>query len=292
MINIIGISTSGGYKGEPSFQLTDPLAIAFANQLLLDEGYSLTNVEAESLNNFCIRIKGEDPLYANFGDSQIYDAASAFQICPMLGETLGTKKYNLMNAASATFRLSFYGGCTANYDGVTTDGVSGYISSNIMTQNYAALNNSSVAVGCVIRDSSSRYDFGTYSTGYYTDGNLWRRLGITVDSRGRSWTNDNYIGPEVDTKGHTWINLFGTPCAGQNYHNGVLESINSLLFKPSSNEYQVLPFNALSFDGTVYVRPANTTIFEHFFEGLSPASVPVWNTIVDDFMIELGKKTW
>lgn len=33
-------------------------------------------------------------------------------------------------------------------------------------------------------------------------------------------------------------------------------------------------------------------MFGHYFAGLSATMVPVWSSIVDDFMNELGKKTW
>jgi len=294
MINSISITTSNRYPGGGSYIITDPLALAYANELSSVEGYTLTNVEAESIDNFCKRIKGLDSQYANFGDAEIFNQASGLQISPMLGDTLGTKKYNLMDPSSTSLQQTYVGGCTANYDGVTTDGVNGYISSNIIADNFPALNSSSVCVGNVLRDSSSRWDFGSYSTSPPNDGSIWRRMGTGITSFGRSWTLDNAVGGgnQDNNQGHTWINLFTTPSAGENYHNGVLESINSTNFIPSANSIYVTPFGGVNFNGTVFSQASNTMMFGHYFAGLSATMVPVWNSIVDDFMNELGKKTW
>lgn len=294
MINSISITTSNRYPGEGGYIITDPLALAYANELSSVEGYTLTNVEAESIDNFCKRIKGLDSQYANFGDAEIFNQASGLQISPMLGDTLGTKKYNLMDPTSTALQQTYVGGCTANYDGVTTNGVNGYINSNIIANNFANLNASSVCVGNVIRDSSTRWDFGNYGTAGGRAGNYWRRMGTGVTSFGRSFSLDNAVGGgnQDNNQGHTWINLFTTPSAGENYHNGVLESTNSLYPRPSDTSPLVLPFGGVNVNGNTFAQASNTMMFGHYFAGLNAAMVPVWNTIVDDFMNELGKKTW
>ena len=294
MINSISITTSNRYPGGGGYIITDALALAYANELASVEGYTLTNVEAESIDNFCKRIKGEDPAYANFGDAEIFNQAQGLQISPMLGDTLGTKKYNLMDPSSTSLQQTYVGGCTANYDGVTTNGVNGYINSNIIADNFAGLDSSSVCVGNVLRDSTSRWDFGNYATNSGFEGNLWRRMGTGVSSYGRSWCLDNTVGGggNDDNQGHTWINLFALPSEGENYHNGVLESTNSTNLRPSAFSQLVLPFGGVNVNGNTFAQASNTMMFGHYFSGLNPTMVPVWSTIVDDFMNELGKKTW
>jgi len=278
-----------------SYIITDPLAADYAQRVLDGEGYSLTNTEAEAIDNFCKRIKGLDASFANFGDNTIYQKALGFQIAPMLGNTLGTKKYNLMPAIQGVdLYLTFFGGCTANYDGVTTNGVNGYISSNIIADNYSDLNSTSVCVGNVLRDSSTRWDFGTYGTTAGQDGGTWRRMGTGISSYGRSWSLDNAVGGggNDNNAGHTWINLFTTASQGENYHNSTLESINTAYPRPTSAAPYTLPYGGVNVNGNTFAQASNTMMFCHYIAGLPAASIAPFNSIVDNYMIELSKKTY
>lgn len=279
----------------------DPLATAFFAQIENVEGFALNTTEKTAVNNLSIRIKGLDPAYGNFGNDAIYQAALNFQICPMVGRNLNATKYNLMDPRNLTAarKQTYVGGCTADSYGVSTNGVNGYILSNIQQRAEADINSASACIGMVLKNNQARFDFGTYGTNYNAggnDANLWLRGGNATTYMSRTYCYENLSSAAVDPRGHVSINLKDSQYHGRIYRNKVL------LFTNAGNErydaYNVenndnLPFGAVSFNGTPsnLVNP-HTMMFQYFFRGLTDSMKAIWDLIVEQYCIDMGRKTW
>ena len=282
----VTLTIEGGYIP------TDATAIAYINQIQDVDGIPLTSTEKQAADELMLRMKGLDPLFSSSGSTVLFD--QSIQICPMQGSNLTATKYNIINVAG-TNQL-YGGGVTANSDGITTNGVNGYINSQIKQTDYPTLiTNTKVGIGMVLRDNQARFDMGTYSSGLSELGNLWMRGGNTTSGFCRSFSQDTaYVGGSTDPRGNNGFILDGvTSSKPKLYKNGVLLD-NPTPNNPNSQTCSFeIPFAGLNFNGNLAnLNNVTTVMFTYIFSGLTATEFGWWDEIIQAYMVTMGRKTW
>ena len=306
-----------------SWSPSDPNAITYINTMNALPGVTLTLTEKQAIDNLFIRMKGNDPLYSNYGNAGIWNATKA--LYPYMGSNLEAYRYNAILPSSTTTSTDLIGYPTGpGYQyiagGITVDGIYGPkgngINGVILTNlnwgsgQASALTWNDLVMGAVYKDTGNRKDFGEYNpnAGY---AGIWLRTGPTVQSRQGCLEGSVITGPNlvINGRGH-WL-LHRSGADKRVYYQGVQQTYPAGADR--TNEVQIYhgadtwPFLGLNFsyfnNGGASGSPAvyagrcanygnDTLMFSYIMTAYSNTLIPAWNQMVEDFCVETGKKTW
>jgi hypothetical protein len=226
-----------------SWSPSDPNAATYINTMNALPGVTLTLEEKQAVDELFIRMKGNDPLYSNYGNAGIWNAAKAFY--PYVGANLEAYRYNAINPISTTTSTDAAGypnapGYQYIAGGVTVDGIygpkgnsmNGVILSNLnwMGGTASSLSPTNLCMGAGYKTEAptGRDDFGEYNpnvnmagiflrTGGHSPGNGGpiARLGCLENG------NQNITGPNVVIGGRGHWMLHRTGNDRRAYYKGV-----------------------------------------------------------------------
>lgn len=320
-------SGGGGFSGPttpPPYVPTDPDALAYVNVLDSLSGVSLTDVEKQSIDNLFTRMKGNDPLYSNYGNNGIWAATKA--LYPYVGSNIEAYRFNAVFPTAVTQAVDLINYPTSpGYQfiagGITVDGVYGPkgngINGVILTNlNWASglassLSPTNLSMGAVYKTTSAsgRDDFGEYNPTAGYSGIWLRTKPSPIQSRMgclESSVTGNVI---VGGRGHwmlwrsggdkrvyyqgnqaTYAGGADRALEGQIYHGADTWVFLALNFNYFNNG------GASAFPSIYATRcvnfSSNTLMLSYVMDGFSSTLIPAWNQIVEDFCTETGKKTW
>ena len=311
-----------------SFVPSDPNAATYINTMNALPGVTLSTTEQQAIDELFIRMKGNDPLYSNFGDAGIWNATKAFY--PYLGSNLEAYRYNAMFPVAATQSTDSGGypnspGYQYIAGGVTIDGiygakgngVNGVILTNLnwISGHASSLSVTSLCMGAVYKTTSAtgRDDFGDYNP-FVNESGIWLRTKPNPANarlsclEGSGITGDYVVGG----KGHWMLHRTGND--KRVYYQG-----NLLNYPPGQNRtvegspsfggiftWTFLGLNFAAFNyynGIQYTDSAtraarcvnfsdNTLMAAYIMDGFSNTLIPAWNQMIEDFCVKTGKKTW
>ena len=314
--------SSGGTKAPVIVYDVDAQAYFTA---LTNVGVMLTVGEKSSVNNLFLRIKGLDPAFANFGNNGIYTAAKA--IYPYVGNDLSGYRFNAISPLSATQSTDTAGYPTGNgyqyiAGGITTDGIYGAkgngINGVILTNlNWisgwaSALSPTSLCMGAVYKTTSitGRDDFGEYNPNVNMAG-IWLRTKPAPISARLGCLETAVTGTAVvGGRGHWMLHRSGNTKlvyyqgTQQTYVGGQDRAGEGSALYGGQNTWTFLGLNFNYFNGVgagasaaqragaCVNFSANTLMMSYIMTPFSSALIPAWNSIVEAFCVETGKKTW
>lgn len=322
-------SGGGGFSGPttpPPYVPTDPDALAYVNVLNSLPGVSLTDVEKRSINNLFIRMKGNDPLYPNFGNAGLWNARVA--LYPYVGSNLEAFRYNAIFPTAVTQATDSGGypispGYQYIAGGITVDGIygpkgngtNGVILSNLnWVQGFASdLSPAELSMGAVYKTTSStgRDDFGEYNAAPNMSGIWLRTKPLSVQAR-MGCLESAVTGPNIVLGGRGHWMLHRANTIKSVYYQGVQASYTGGQNRSGEggagfggqNTWTWLGLNFTYFNGvggsaTAAQRAAacvnfssNTLMFSYIMKGYAQSLIPAWNQMVEAFCAETGKKTW
>ena len=309
-----------------SWSPTDPDAITYINTMNSLPGVTLTLTEKQAIDNLFIRMKGNDPLYPNYGNNGIYAATKG--LYPYVGSNLAAYRYNAVFPTAVTQATDGAGYPTSpGYQyiagGITVDGIYGPKGNGtngvILTQlNWAqglasSLTWNSLCMGAVYKTTSAvgRDDFGWYST-VPGEAGIWLRTKPTVMSRQGCLEGSNISGPNLVIGGNGHWMLWRSAADKRVYYQQVQQTYpagadrtgeGNLTFGGQTT-WPFLALNFNNFNGTggsasAATRAANcvnysnnTLMLNYVMTPFADTLIPAWNQIVEAFCAETGKKTW
>jgi hypothetical protein len=294
----------------------DADALAYVNVIEITESIPLSYQEQNSVNNLFIRMKGLDPNYGNYNNTEIWDRRIA--LYPYVGSNVRAFRYNaIAPTTSSQFDGSgnpispgyqtFYGGGSYNRYGFKGNGVNAYANTNLnQTNGYLqskVVTNNGFTMGVVYKDTDNvnRSDFGVYSTFFPNDATMFltTRPAASGGPVARLLSYDSPLSGAnlVDGgKGHWLIIKNDSVSIKKAYYQG-----NELTVGASTNRFdpptQGWPLsyvvNAVNFNTSIINFSNNTTMLFYMFLGFTNTTIiDAWNQIVEDFCVESNKKTW
>ena len=319
----IGNSVSGGGTKAPVI-VYDVDAQAYFDALAAD-GVNLSKGDKSAVNNLILRMKGLDPAYANFGDNAIWTANLG--LYPYVGASLAAYRYNAKFPSSVTQSVDSGNYPTGNgyqyiAGGITVDGlygakgngVNGVILTNMnWVQGYASvMSPTNLCMGAVYKTQSTtgRDDFGEYNAAPNMSG-IWLRTKPTSIQARMGCLESAVTGTApIGGKGHWFLHRTGNTKSV--YYQGVQQSylggqdragegaasfggLNTWAFLGLNFTY----FNGVGGAATEAQRAAacvnfsaNTLMLSYVMTAFSTSLISPWNSIVEAFCVETGKKTW
>jgi hypothetical protein len=311
-----------------SFVPSDPNAATYINTMNALPGVTLSTTEQQAIDELFIRMKGNDPLYSNFGDAGIWNAAKA--IYPYLGSNLEAYRYNAMFPVAATQSTDNGGypnspGYQYIAGGVTVDGiygpkgngVNGVILTNLnwISGHASALSPTSLSMGAVYKSQAptGRDDFGDYNP-FVNEAGIFLSTGPTTPNARLSCLDGAVSGPNLvpGGKGHWMLHRSGAD--RRVYYQGVQQTYaggqnRTVEGSPSYGGIFTWAFLGLNFSAFQYYNgiqftnsatraarcvnfSGNTLMFNYIMTGFSNTLIPAWNQMVEAFCVKTGKKTW
>ena len=135
--------TQLGLIGKQEYGI-DPDFTAF-NARVVAAGGTLNATEQSAIQNLCIALK----------DANIWDSLKA--IYPMVGASAAACAQNLK---SSSFTATFNGTLTYASTGVTPNGTSGYLDTNLQMDTNLSVNSNHISYYSRTSDAANKYDFG------------------------------------------------------------------------------------------------------------------------------------
>ena len=316
------ISTPGTFRIQPGIGPFDADAAAYIQVIETTELVPLSFDEKNSVHNLFLRMKGLDPNYGNYNNTEIWDRRIA--LYPYVGSDVRAFRYNaIVPTTSSQFDglsrpispgyQTFVGGGTYDRYGFKGNGINAYANTNLnQTSGYlqsSSINNNGYTMGVVYKDTDAvgRSDFGTYSTLFPNDATMFLTTRPAVSggpvARLLSYdTNLSGAGLVDGGKGHWMIVKNDSVAMEKAYYQGseLTLSANTDRFTPPTEGWPASYIvNAMNFRDAAYgtINPVNfttnTTMFFYMFVGFTNTTIiDAWNQIVEDFCAESGKKTW
>lgn len=324
-ISIGNSVSSGGTKAPVIVYDVDAQAYFTA---LTNAGVTLTTGEKGAFNNLVLRMKGLDPLYANFGNNELWTSNRA--LYPYLGSSLEGFRFNAKFPTSVTQQVDggnypvsagfqyIAGGVTVDgIYGAKGNGINGVILTNLnwVSGQGSALTVTSLSMGCVYKTTSAtgRDDFGDYNP-FVNEAGIWLRTKPSPANarlsclEGSGITGDYVVGGRGhwmlhrsgDTKRVYYQGTLLNYPSGQNRTvkgNASFGGIYTWTFLglnfAAFNYYNGLQFTDSATRAARCVNfSANTLMLSYIATGFTSSLIPVWNNIVEAFCVETGKKTW
>jgi hypothetical protein len=310
-----------------SFVPSDPNAATYINTMNALPGVTLSITEQQAIDKLFIRMKGNDPLYSNYGNAGIWNAAKA--IYPYLGANLEAYRYNSINPITTTTQTDDGGypvspGYQYIAGGITVDGIygpkgngtNGVILTNLNWANGVAytLSPTNLCLGAVYKTTSTtgRDDFGDYNPNVNMAG-IWLRTKPTVMAREGCLEGSNISGSNlvIGGRGHWMLHRSGA--SKRVYYQSVQQTYPAGTDRggetnaPTYGGTVTWPFLGLNFSyfngAGLFATPAqraancvnfsaNTLMFSYVMDAFSNTLIPAWNQMVEAFCAETGKKTW
>ena len=329
MAESINVSSGGGNLGQvnsgASFVPSDPNAATYITTMNALPGVTLSTTEQQAIDELFIRMKGNDPLYSNFGNAGIWNATKAFY--PYVGSNIEAYKYNSKYPTSATVTTDTAGYPTGNgyqyiAGGITVDGIygpkgngtNGVILTNLnwISGLASSLSPTNLCLGAVYKTTSvtGRDDFGDYNPNANMGG-IWLRTkpssaqarmgnlegaitgSITIGGRGHWMIHRSGSDKRVYYQGVQATYTGGTDRSGEG--NSLYGGMNTLPFLGLNFSY----FNGAGAGASMATRAANCVNFSantlmaaYIMDGFSNTLIPAWNQMIEAFCVKTGKKTW
>lgn len=321
-ISIGNSVSSGGTKAPIIVYDVDAQAYFTA---LTNAGVTLTKGDKAAVNNLILRMKGLDPAYANFGNSGIWTSTRG--LYPYVGSSLAAYRFNVKFPSSVTQSIDSGNYPTGNgyqyiAGGITVDGlygpkgngVNGVILTNMnWVSGYASgLSPTDLCMGAVYKTQSNtgRDDFGEYNAAVNMAGIWLRTKPTSIQARlGCLETAVTGTAP-LGGKGHWMLYRIGGSRrvyyqgTQQNYTGGQNRAGEGQASFGGLNTWAFLGLNFTYFNGvggaaTEAQRAAscvnfsaNTLMFSYVMTAFPAGLIGAWNSIVEAFCVETGKKTW
>ena len=307
-----------------SWSPSDPNAITYINTMNSLPGVTLTLEEKQAIDELFIRMKGNDPLYPNFGNAGIWNAAKG--IYPYLGANLEAYRYKALNPISNTTVTDPCGypsspGYQYIAGGITVDGiygpkgngVNGVILTNLNWINGVAstLSPTNLCLGAVYKTTSTtgRDDFGDYNPNAFMGGIWLRTKPSPISARMGNLEGAVTGSVTLGGRGHWMLHRSGGD--KRVYYQGVQASYTGGADRSGEGgacggqvTWPFLGLNFSYFNGvgggaSMATRAANcvnfsanTLMFSYVMDAFSNSLIPAWNQMIEAFCVKTNKKTW
>lgn len=297
-----------------SWAPTDPDASTYINTMNSLPGVTLTLTEKQALDNLFKRMKGQDPNFANFGDTMIWDRRVA--LYPYVGSNMEAFRYNAFvpvttNSTDGSGNpngpgyQTFYGGGSYDMYGHVGNGINAYSNTNLNhTNGYLPSKmqaQQGLTMGTVYKETTAtRCDFGVYSTFFPNDATMYLTTRPNPVAVARIFSYDHQVTgvPVPGGKGHWMIIKNDSAGIRRAYYQGTqltLSANQDRVQLPTQGYLLSYPTNAMNFNGTYqnFLPAGQTTMFFYIFLGFTNTTIiNAWNAIVEAYCAETGKKTW
>jgi hypothetical protein len=291
----------------------DDDAVAYFAKLA-SVGAPANGIERAALSKVFKRMKGTDLTFlATAGDSHLWDKRIAFY--PGIAQSLTAYRYNAFYPTETTGQDGPGWPNAPGYatigSGVSVDGIFGpkgdgtsntWINTNLNARTGTAsqLSGTNACVGAVYKNTrtTGRDDFGTYNTGTNYDANLWLRTLPTPNARIYCYEGTLTGGTNGD-KGHWMILANSTGRSVWNRGTQLSYTPGTIVVNEPDGFFGSMTFLALNYNNmnnygynSFVNNSENTLLTGYILGGIADAYVTAWNQIIEDFMIDTGKKTW
>jgi hypothetical protein len=298
-----------------SWSPQDADAITYINTMNALPGVTLTLTEKQAIDNMFLRIKGLDPAFGNYGNTEMWDRRVA--LYPYLGSNMEAFRYNAFvpvttNSTDGSGNpngpgyQTFYGGGSYDSYGHVGNGINAYSNTNLNhTNGYLASKqqvNQGLTMGTVYKNTEStiRCDFGVYSTFFPNDATMYLTTRPVQGAVARIFSYDhNVTGMAIPGgKGHWMIVKNDSVGIRKAYYQGAeltLSANQNRTQVPTQGYFFSYPANAMNFNGNYqnFLPAGQTTMLFYIFLGFTNTTIiNAWNQIVEAFCAETGKKTW
>jgi len=209
-------------------------------------------------------------------------------IYPYRGSAASSTKFNLKNPldTNAAYRISWSGGVTHNYTGVTGNGSNGFGETWIQPSTNLSLNNSHISFYSRTNSQNANAEMGV------SDGTLNASIRIIARNVGNNLTyniNDNtggVVGSQTDSRGFYLVSRLASNNRRMYKNGALLVSATTASVTLTTATIPVLGQKAANNIMNAYL--AKTHSFASVGQGLNDSEVANFNTALNKFFTTLG----